>query len=149
MAAEMCPECGADWHDGNTCADHFHTMLGWELDLSLLDVHHLTVLCYHLQHPSLYSPEGLRGARVLLIDFVARGLSPAEVRRRDGARMQSGRRDYRIKGTPERHGVYDPPVRWTMTARDVVAAGPDAYYASVRAWAKSVHAVLRDVDQAI
>ena len=63
------------------------------------------VLCYHLQHPSLYSPEGLRGARELLIDFVARGLSPAEVRLRDRERLRSDKRDFKIKGTPEAHGA--------------------------------------------
>ncbi len=31
------------------------------------------VLCYHLQHPSLYSPEGLDEAKRLLIEFLEHG----------------------------------------------------------------------------
>jgi hypothetical protein len=44
---------------------------------------------------------------------------------------------------PDAHGAYAHPVAWTMTAADVVAAGLDAYDASVRAWAESVLAALR------
>jgi hypothetical protein len=115
----------------------------WELDHQLFDVHHLMVLCYHLQHPGLYSPEGLEGAKRLLVDFVVKGISPQEVRRRDAHALDSGARKTRIEATADRRGEYAHPVRWQMTAADVVAAGMENYYQSVRAWANSVLESLR------
>ena len=51
---ERCPECGAVLHDGETCEAYFHQMLFWEAENPANgEVHHLAVLCYHLQHPHL------------------------------------------------------------------------------------------------
>src|SRR5512133_3431095 len=123
-SAPFCPECGAAQTHEATCQDHFHQMLAWELENpSLGEVHHLMVLSYHLQHPSLYSPEGLKGAMQLLADFLERGIAPNEVRRRDRAAMDSGNRKFKITGTAQSHGAYAHPVQWTMTAADVVAGG--------------------------
>jgi hypothetical protein len=137
-SANRCPECGADWSGGQTCTDHFHLMSAWELDNQLYAVHHLMVLCFYLQHPSLYSPEGLRDAQQLLVKFLEDGLTPQQVRQRMGEAVSSGTRTYQITGTPESHGSYRHPVQWTMTAADVTAAGLENYDTSVRAWAESV-----------
>lgn len=140
-----CPECGGVWTEGATCQDHFHQMAAWELtDPRLQEVHHLMVLCYHLQHPSLYSPEGLEWGKRLLVDFVDGGIATDEVRRRDRASLDSGRRKFKIRGTPEAHGRYARPVQWAMVAGDVTAGGTDAYCENVRAWARSVLRALRD-----
>lgn len=144
MPEAYCPECGAAWADGQTCTDLFHQMGFWELDYQLYEVHHLMVLCYHLQHPGLYSPEGLAGALKLLIEFVEGGITPQTVRRRETGPLDSGVRNYRIKGTPESHAEYMQPVRWEMTAADVVAGGIDHYYENVQAWAGSVLMALRE-----
>jgi hypothetical protein len=141
--AEQCPECGALWPEGKTCQDYSHQMLSWEFEHSLLDVHHLMVLCYHLQHPSLYSPEGLLEARRLLNEFVERGASPQEVRRRNRSRVDSGKRDWKIKGTAASHGSFARPVHWAMTAADVTKGGPERYYENVQKWARSVHKALQ------
>jgi hypothetical protein len=141
---QTCPECGAHWRDSRTCADHFHQLAAWELEYLLYDVHHLMVLSYHLQHPSLYSPDGLRYAMDLLVEFLEEGMAPEVVRRRMAPTVDSGKRTFKIKGTPGSHGVYARPVTWTLTAGDVVAAGMDAFYPSVRAWAQSVVKALRD-----
>jgi len=138
-----CPDCGADWTAGPACQEAFYQMGGWELDHQIYAVHHLMVLCYHLQHPGLYSPEGLTFSIGLLVEFVDKGISPAAVRQRDSARLDSGARAWKIKGTPASRGSYPHPVRWTMTAGDVVAAGLDAYEDSVRAWSRLVLADLR------
>lgn len=141
----VCPECGAIWQEGQTCQDYFYSMLAWEYEKpENLTVHHLMVLCYHLQHPSLYSPEGLRGAIDLLDDYVGRGLSPEQVRKRDRATVNSHERTWKIKGTPESHGVYDRPVEWTMTAANVIENGVDNYCDNVRAWARSMHDTLKN-----
>ncbi len=140
-----CPECGSLWKVGTTCQDHFYQMGIWEVENLSVNgvVHHLMVLCYHLQHPSLYSPEGVRGAAGLLVDFMERGIGPQEVRARDRDKLDSGRRKFKIKGTPDLHGSYAHPVTWTMTAADVIARGEANYVESVRAWARSVLEALK------
>jgi hypothetical protein len=116
-------------------------MLFWENENPAYgaEVHHLMVLSYHLQHPSLYSPEGLKVARQLLAEFLDSGATPAEVRQRNRARVDSSRRKWKIKGTAASHGSYDPPIRWTMTAADVIAGGVNNYCDNVRRWAQSIH----------
>ena len=136
--------------DGRSCEDLFHQMLAWEWDdPANLVVHHLTVLSYHLQHPSLYSPEGLAGAKGLLVGFVERGVSPEEARRALSAKVDSGKRGYKIRGTPESHGSYDPPIRWTKTATDVISGGIEGYIDNVRTWARSILDALRTGDRSL
>lgn len=119
-------------------------MLYWESENPELGVvHHLMVLCYHLQHPSLYSPEGLEYSKGLLVDFVKRGLSTEEVRQRSRDQVDSGKRGWKVTARPDAHGAYDHPVQWTMTAADVVAAGKENYINSVQSWAQSVYEALR------
>lgn len=143
---QQCPSCGTLWTEGVTCTDHFHQMLFWEAEFPPLgEVHHLMVLCYHLQHPELYSPDGLKFSRGLLEDFVVRGVTPAEVRQRDRDKVDSGKRDFKIAGRPGLQGAYPHPILWTMTAADVVAGGADNYIENVRAWARSVYESLKAV----
>ena len=144
-APQRCIECGAAWTGGQTCEDHFHQMLFWEAEnpRAASEVHHLMVLCYHLQHPSLYSPAGLNEARGLLMEFVEHGTSPAEVRQRNRTRLDSSQRDWKIKGTANSRGSYDRAVAWQMTAADVVAGGSENYCNSVRAWAHTMNETLR------
>jgi hypothetical protein len=118
-------------------------MLAWDLENPDFDVHHLTVLCYYLQHPGLYSPEGLEGAKQLLADFLEGGITPQKVRQRERSRMDSSKRTWKIKGTLTVRGAYRHPVLWSITAADVTAGGVDNYCDQVRAWARSVHEAIR------
>ena len=141
-----CPECGASWDGDHTCQDDFYQMLFWEAeDPRRGEVHHLTVLCYHLQHPSRYSPDGLVYAQQLLVNFVQEGAAPQEVRKQKRDQVDSGRRSWKVTSRSGARGVYTHPVRWTMTAADVVAAGAEAYCESVRAWAQSILVALREL----
>ncbi len=142
---QRCPECGAPWPDGVTCQEHFYQIGYWENEhpASTLEVHHLMVLCYHLQHPSLYSPEGLREAMRLLSDFLERGMTTEQVRQRNRAVMDSGKRKFKIKGTPGTRGAYTHSIQWTMTAADILEGGVDHYCDNVRAWARSVLEALK------
>jgi hypothetical protein len=142
---QKCPECGALWPDRQTCQEHFHQMLFWEADHPDFgrEVHHLMVLSYHLQHPSLYSPEGLIESRRLLTEFVERGASPAQILKRNRGRLNSNTRKWKIKGTPASRGSYARPVQWSMTAVDVTAGGLDHYCDNVRAWARSILEALK------
>jgi len=140
----ICPECGASWAGNPTCQECFHQMLFWEAeDPPLGVVHHLMVLCYHLQHPSLMSAEGLANQIRLLADFVEGGVTPAEVRRTSRPQVDSGKRTWKITARPGDTGRHEPPVVWQMLAVDVVAAGKDRYIESVRRWAEQTHAALR------
>ncbi len=62
-----CDECGAEIPGHEMCLDRFHALLAAEVDNEeLRRMHGLTVLTYHLQHPSLTKPwYQLFGARVL------------------------------------------------------------------------------------
>jgi hypothetical protein len=141
-----CPECGAAWLAEQTCQDAYHQMLFWENENPAYgEVHHLAVLCYHIQHPSLYSPEGLNEAIHLLADFLERGLTPKQARDRNRAWVDSGKHDWNIKGHPASHGSYPQPMRWKMTAVDVTEQGVENYCDSVRGWAQVVIQALRSM----
>ena len=129
---------------GETCERFFHQMLYWENENAERGVvHHLAVLSYHLQHPSLYSPEGLEYSLQLLVEFVEGGVSPEQVREQRGSEVDSSQRKWRIKGIPGTQGAYKYPVRWSLTAKDVVIAGADRYIDQVEAWARAILADLR------
>lgn len=143
--SNTCPECGAEFTVTQaSCEEYFHQFLYWEqADMEHLGVvHHLMVLGYYLQHPGKYSPEGLDFAKGLLVDFVARGISPQQIRQRESANLDSGKRAFKIAASPGSHGAYQHPVPWTMRASDVVAGGAENYVVNVQAWARSIHASL-------
>lgn len=144
-----CPECGAAWTGDVKCLDHFYQMGLWEWEIfhergPIPEIHYLMVLSYHLQHPSLYSPEALRWGMRRLAEYVEKGVGPEEVRRRQRLAVDSGKRAYKVRGTPESHGTYKYPVKWTMTAADVIAGGVDRYCDNVKAWAVAVYQALAD-----
>jgi hypothetical protein len=142
---ETCPECGAVLRGEMTCQDYFHQMLFWENDDPANGaVHHLAVLCYYLQHPSLYAPDGLEHAKGLLVQFVEQGVSPQMVRAQIRDQVDSGKRGFKIKATATQRGVYAQPIHWSMTAADVVAAGIDYYVESVNTWARAALESLRE-----
>lgn len=146
MQAELvCPECGTVWDNGVTCTDHFHQMLFWENEYpdDTLQVHHLMVLCYHLQHLSLYSREMLPGAVRLLGDFL-HGITPEQARKRNQDLVDSGKRTWKVTGTPESHGVYKHPVRWTMTVADITGDSVENYAHNVRKWAQATYDALQE-----
>lgn len=147
-AETICPDCGARHSDGASCQDDFHQMLFWEAEEPARGVvHHLMVLCYHLQHPHLYSPDGLRASLGLLVRFVAEGATTEQVRAESRERVDSGKRDWKVTARAGHQGEYRSTPAWPMTAADVAARGPDAYCDSVRAWAQSVYEALRQAGE--
>lgn len=143
---EKCADCGAVLAEGQLCETYFHQMLFWENEEPTNGrVHHLTVLCYHLQHPALYSPEGLAHARQLLESFVVKGELPGQVRQRTRRQVASDNRQWKITGTADSHGAYDSPIVWRMNAADVVAGGIDNYCENVEKWAAIIQGQLEGV----
>jgi hypothetical protein len=147
-SSDVCSECGARLAPGAACEEYFHQMLFWENEHSENgEVHHLAVLCYYLQHPSRYSPEGLAYASQLLAEFVENGAQPQDVRRERRDQVASGRRDWKVTARPGAVGAYAHAPRWTLTAADVIAAGSEHYRDSVRAWAASMHQAIGAAQQ--
>jgi hypothetical protein len=137
-----CPECRAEWRDGLTCRTCAEQMQVWDFEHWDIagKVHDLSGLCYHVQHPSLYSSEALAEAISLLADYVERGIQPASAMRRSQDRYRSRTWSWKPRDVP---ASYDHPILWTMTAPDVVRGGFDGYPARVRAWALSIYRSLR------
>ena len=101
------------------------------------------VLAYHLQHPHLYSPEGLAYARRLFEDFMA-GLAPAAARARGRAYLGSDVRTWKVTDRPGAEaGSYAEQPVWRMTVADVVAAGLDGAAEAAECWARTVETSLQ------
>lgn len=144
VSGETCPVCGAALPESGACRDLFDQMLFWENEVpENRVVHHLLVLCYHIQHPHLYSPEGLAEGMQLLAGFVEEGWMTETVRRKNRDRLDSGARAFRIRGKPGAQGGFEAPVQWKMTAADVVAGGRAAYIVNVNMWAAETLTALR------
>ena len=141
---KTCPDCGAIQESETGCEAYFHQLLYWEWEYNLQEVHHLLVLCYHMQHPHLYSPETLESSKQMLVQFVEGGVTPQMMRQRIRDRVDSGKRTHKIIGTMDSYGAYAHPVCWTMIVADVVNAGHEVYYDSVQKWAKSMLKSLRE-----
>ena len=119
-------------------------MLFWEYENpEYWPVHHLMVASYHIQHPSLYSQEGLDSAKKLLVAFLVEDSSPDEIRQRNRAQVDSNCRTWKIKGTLNKHSFHPHPITWAMTAADVVTDGSDNYCVNVRQWAEAIHETLQ------
>jgi hypothetical protein len=139
--ARVCAECGAPLAASVTCREIFDQMMALEFQhfTTYGSVHHLSVLCYNVQHPAGYTDDYWRYAAALLTEAVE-GEMPAEVLR---ARMRGetapGRRAMKIRGAPEMAHAH----AWTMRCGDIPLDDADRYTAGVRAWARSIVDVLR------
>lgn len=131
---QTCEHCGAQHNQ--TCEEAFHTLLFWELDGGLFAEHHRLGLCYQLQHPEQLSQEALAVAIESLGKLQA-GMSVGDFRAQ--MQEQAKNRKHKIKATNHSIGSYDSPIAWRMTIADVVAAGIENYYESVRRWAQLTH----------
>ena len=72
----ICPECGSFLTNDKACRDYFDQMLAWDFQdpTGAGKLHHLTVLCYHLQHPSLYSLEAMKSAKKFLRNIIEKNI---------------------------------------------------------------------------
>jgi hypothetical protein len=135
-SATICPQCGAPLTPGETCRDRFNLGQAHEMeDPANFAVHHLSVPSYMLQH-NVYSREGWLNAREGLRQFVEDGLVPADARRRNRIRLDSGHRSWSVTRGPKLPGV--ERIHWTFTVADVRLDTPEHYCADVRRWAESV-----------
>lgn len=139
-----CPTCGAPADEQELwCKLAFEQMLVWDFtDPHAGAVHHLTVLCYHLQHPHLYSQAGLDHAKHLLYQFLIIGKSPQALRHEMSESVQSDTRTFSISAKGDDKGAYQRPITWSYTAYDVLGNDITGYPDRVRHWAKSIYEAL-------
>lgn len=144
-----CPACGAPADEKDAwCRLAFEQCLVWDfINPQAGAVHHLTVLCYHLQHPHYYSRAGLDHAKHLLTQFLIAGKSPESLRQEIRHRVQSDVREFKISATETDKGAYAKPIAWSLTAYDVMGDGIDGYPERVHGWAKSVYDALVDAGE--
>jgi len=144
-----CHECGAPLNNVKECRDYLNEMIKWDFEdfTGVGQVHHLTVLCYNLQHPSNYSPKGLEEAKNSLKNFI---LNPNSFKEHDMSNrnnLASNMRDWKIIGTVESHGTYPLKPSWKILASDVVMGGLNNYVGNVKKWAQSVLESLEESDE--
>jgi len=136
----LCPECGATIAKGTSCRDYLNEMIKWDFEdfNGAGKVHHLTVLSYNLQHPSVYSQKGLENGISSLQKFILHPDSFKEHDESNRKELASDVRDWKITGTPENHAEYPIKPNWTVLPSDVVRGGLDLYVENVKKWSKSV-----------
>ena len=146
LMSNKCPQCGAEYAADEDCCNRFNLCLAKEYEASsaYAAVHHLTVICYMLQH-NAYSHKVWLEAREMLRQFIRQGITPVEVRKRTRNKLDSKRRKWSItKGA--RFSKFDG-VAWTRTIADVRQENPEIYCADVRLWSRRVLADTEPVVQ--
>jgi hypothetical protein len=140
-----CQEWGAEVQGDETCLDRFHALLAAEVDNEeLRQMHGLTVLTYHLQHPSLTKPwYQIFGARVLQRVFgqgedwgdVLMEMHPHRIGRRADtavARLKAA------AGSTMPDWVVSHPIAGELTIATIDPDASPAPAQQILAWARSV-----------
>ena len=117
------------------CETRYHECLVKEFtEAGYGEVHHLTVAAYMLQHASKLTQKGWLETRSLLREFLVENKSPAEVRKQNKRKVDSGMRDWKIVldgGAPKLDEA-----DWSKTVLDVRMENAEVYCVDVTAWAR-------------
>jgi hypothetical protein len=121
-------------------------MIAWDFSdfAEVGQIHHLTVLCYYLQHPSHYSPQALQKAKNILKDVIEKNFSDKDIYQKESDVFSSDKRKWSVEGTTTNHGEYGSDIHWKMTVYEVVKDGLDRYPENVKKWA---HTIYEDIKQ--
>ena len=132
-----CPLCRAEYPSGESCQERFDLCLALEFENpgTYGAVHHLTVICYMLQH-NRYSREGWQQSRALLAEFVDQGRMPDQVRREFRKPFDNKQRTWSFT-QGDRLAEFGRII-WTRTIADLHTDDPVQYCTDVRDWAKSI-----------
>ncbi|MES2622953.1 MAG: DUF5946 family protein [Patescibacteria group bacterium] len=146
---QTCPECGALLNTFPECRDYLNEMIKWDFEdfTGVGQIHHLTVLSYNLQHPSVYSQKGLENAKRSLVEFILHPMAYEKHGVIDLKNLASDVRDWKITGTAENHGAYTTKPVWNMTAADVVNGGLENYVENVKKWSAEVLGILKELGE--
>ena len=129
-----CSECGALSHDGLTCQERLHGILGLEqVDTELQLLHYLTVAAYNIQHPAQFTDDALAGLRESFSDYLEGRITIGDIKEYN--REFNGAKRV-LKPAFER----TPVLRcWKMTTADVfLPFQPQGIAERVRKWAESI-----------
>lgn len=142
-----CEECGAEIPGGERCPDRFHALLAAESEnAELRRVHGLSVLTYHLQHPSRTKPwyqafgrgvmrrvfGGGEGWEAVLLETRPRGI---------GRRADAAIAKLKAAGPPTMpNWVIAAPIPGEATIASVDLDAASGQEAAILAWAASVAA---------
>jgi hypothetical protein len=126
-------------------------MIGWDFAdfAGVGQVHHLTVLCYYLQHPSHYSSEGLKNAINILKKVIENNLSDKQLYQSESEIFSSSNRDWKVTGSPSDYGKYQAKIPWSLTVSAVVKDGVEKYPDHVKEWAKTIYEDLKKAGELI
>jgi hypothetical protein len=151
-----CDECGAEFSGDKTCLARFHALLAAEVDNEeLRQMHGLTVLTYHLQHPTLIKPwYQIFGAGVLQRVF-GQGEDWGEVLVETHPRRIGRRADAAIvrlkaaRGSATPNWVVTHPIAGELTIATIDPDPSPGPAQQILAWARSVaeHRYLRTGDE--
>lgn len=149
MEMKLCPECGASLNGVTTCKAYFDRMIAWDFcDFTGVGrVHHLTVLCYYLQHPRHYSSEGLKESINILKKVIENNLSDKKIYQEESTRFSSAKRTWSVRGTESNYGKYSREITWSVTVDAVVKDGITKYPEHIVQWAKSIYSDLKNAGQ--
>ena len=138
MSVGSCPECGAPQVDGLGCWEQLGRLIAWEYDDDeLRREHFLTVASYNLQHPAQFTDEAIAGLREAFVDYLDRGISIGEIRRRASVATAGAVRVCRDESARK------PVCRsWSMTIADVYGRGQPTAAECVRRWAAAIRRAL-------
>jgi hypothetical protein len=141
-----CEECGADLSGEQSCLDRFHALLAAEtVNAELRQMHGLTVLTYHLQHPSLTKPWYLKfGAEAMRRIFgqgedwrdVLMTEHPHRIGRKRSAAAIARRKA--AGGTTMPDWVIPHPIPAELNVTSVDPRAPAGQTDQILAWARSV-----------
>ncbi|HWQ20563.1 MAG TPA: DUF5946 family protein [Methanotrichaceae archaeon] len=131
-----CPECGASAIHGKTCHEKFEEILALEYGSPAIfgAVHHITVICYNLQHPDSFTEEALAWMQSSLRSIIEEGLTPAELRERAGKKFKGSASVKRHTSQAET----DRRTQWSLTVLDIRTDDPQKYIEDITAWARSM-----------
>lgn len=140
-----CEACGAPLEPGRTCLDYLRQLQARDFtDFNGAGrLHLLGAMTYNLQHPALYSREGLDAIKQVVKAIIESDDAYTKEHERDLSRqLASESRQWTMHATPTNQASYTTPMQWSMTIADVLADGPDDYTERVKAWGQSVYDVL-------
>ena len=135
-SAPVCSLCGAAPRDGRSCREQFRALLALEYEdpATYGVVHHLTVLCYLLQHPYSYSDEALDWVWTALEGSVTQGWTADDLRRRARQLVDAG-----TSGRGNNQPAHDrQQIAWPVTVADVFRDDPRGHRERVWTWARSI-----------
>jgi hypothetical protein len=131
-----CHQCGGLPMDGKSCREKFEDALALEFGDPVIfsAVHHITVICYNIQHPYDFSEEALEWMKSTLRSIIVDELTGADVREQARKKYNGG---IKVKSKASSDKM-NAKMNWSMTIMDVRTDNAEVYTKDIKTWAKSI-----------